>query len=226
MRRKISLELVDSAIDNFIRGMLITLVIFSFVVISGNSFAHPIDDVKTISLDLYNNNDQDSFKNELYNYIDIIDDSLISNSSFVMSDKLSENYDFLTKFAISFILDNEEYYDITSMDEYIYTDIYGNTFKTNKYINIDKIYEITNSVFGVDYYYILNDYIDINNDMVSLLELDNREFDVEIEKIVNIDRYDKYVDVVVKYMDNELEYVYRFEYIDNRLFVSDLIIRE
>ena len=226
MRRKISLELVDSSMDNFIRGMLITLVIFSFVVISGNSFAHPIDDVKTISLNLYDNNDQDSFKNELYNYIDIIDDSLISNSSFVMSDKLSENYDFLTKFAISFILDNEEYYDITLMDEYVYTDIYGNDFKTNKYINIDKIYEITNSVFGVDYYYILNDYIDINNDTVSLLELDNREFDVEIEKIVNIDRYDKYVDVVVKYMNNELEYVYRFEFIENRLFVSDLIIRE
>lgn len=226
MRRKISLELVDSSIDNFIRGMLITSVIFSFVVISGNSFASPIDDVNTISLDLYNNNDQNSFKNELYNYIDIIDDSLISNSSFVMSDKLSENYDFLTKFAISFILDNDEYYDITLMDEYVYTDMYGNEFSTNKYIDIDKIYEITDSVFGVGYYYILNDYIDINNDMVSLLELDNREFDVEIEKIVNIDRYDKYVDVVVKYMDNELEYVYRFEYIDNRLFVSDLIIRE
>ena len=226
MRRKISLELVDSSKDNFISGILITLVIFSFVVISGNSFAHPIDDVKTISLDLYNNNDQDSFKNELYNYIDIIDDSLISNSSFVMSDKLSENYDFLTKFAISFILDNEEYYDITLMDEYVYTDIYGNKFRTNKYINIDKIYEITESVFGVGYYYILNDYIDINDDMISLLEIDNKEFDVDIDNIINIDRRDKYIDVVVKYMDNELEYVYRFEYIDNRLFVSDLIIRE
>lgn len=226
MRRKISLELVDSSIDNFIRGMLITLVIFSFVVISGNSFAHPIDDVKTISLNLYDNNDQDSFERELYNYIDIIDDSLISNSSFVMSDKLSENYDFLTKFAISFILDNDEYYDITLMDEYVYTDMYGNEFSTNKYIDIDKIYEITDSVFGVGYYYILNDYINIDGDMISLLEIDNREFDVEIERIVNIDRYDKYIDVVVKYMNNELEYVYRLEFIDNRLFVSDLIVRE
>ena len=45
-----SLELIDNAIDNFIRGMLITLVIFSFVVISGNSFANPIDNVKSISL--------------------------------------------------------------------------------------------------------------------------------------------------------------------------------
>ena len=226
MRRKISLELVDASIDNFIRGMLMTLIIFSFVVISGNSFAHPIDDVKTISLNLYDNNDYDSFKKELYNYIDIIDDSLISNSSYVMSDKLSENYDFLTKFAISFILDNQEYYDISLMDEYVYTDMYGNKFSTDKYINVDKIYEITDSVFGVGYYYILNDYIDINGDMISLLEIDDKKFDVEIDNITNIDRYDKYMDVVVKYVNNELEYVYRFEYIDNRLFVSDLIIRE
>ena len=223
MRKKIDLELVNNIRKIFLGGMF---VVFAFAIIAGNSFAYPIDDVKTISLNLYDNNDMDSFERELYNYIDIVDDSLIVNSSFNISGKLNENYDFLTSFAISFVLDNSEYYDIQFGDEYVYSDLYGNQFKTNKYINIDKIYEITNQVFGIGYYYILNDYIDIDKDMVPLLRLEDREFDVLIDSIVRIDRYDDYIDVVVRYIGNDFEYVYRFEYIDNRLVIGDLIVRE
>lgn len=161
MRKKINLELVNNIRKNFLGGMFVVFFVFTFVIISGNSFANPIDDIKILSLNLYDNSDLDSFKRELYNYIDIVDDSLIVNSSFNISDKLNENYDFLTNFAISFILNNEEYYDIKFGDEYVYRDLYGNEFRTNKYINIDKIYEITNQVFGVKYYYILNDYLDM-----------------------------------------------------------------
>ena len=226
MRRKINLELVNNVRKNFVGVILVVFVIFTFVIISGNSFATPIDDIKTLSLYLYDNNDRDSFEKELYNYIDIVDDSLIVNSSFNISDKLNENYDFLTSFAISFILDNEEYYDILVEDEYVYRDLYGNEFTTNKYINVDKIYEITEQVFGVEYYYILNDYINIDGDMIPLLRLEKRDFDVVIDDILNIDRYDEYIDVIVRYVDNELEYVYRFEYMDNRLVIGDLIVRE
>lgn len=62
--------------------------------------------------------------------------------------------------------------------------------------------------------------------MVPLFRLEDREFDVVIDEIVDIDRYDGYIDVIVRYVDNELEYVYRFEYVDNRLFIGDLIVRE
>lgn len=226
MRRKINLELVNNVRKNFVGVILVVFVIFTFVIISGNSFATPIDDIKILSLYLYDNNDRDSFEKELYNYIDIVDDSLVVNSSFNISDKLNENYDFLTSFAISFILDNEEYYDILVGDEYVYRDLYGNEFRTDKYINVDKIYEITEQVFGVEYYYILNDYINIDGDMVPLLRLEKRDFDVVIDDILNIDRYDEYIDVIVRYVDNELEYVYRFEYMDNRLVIGDLIVRE
>ena len=62
--------------------------------------------------------------------------------------------------------------------------------------------------------------------MISLLRLEDRGFDVVIDDIVNIDRYDGYIDVVVRYVDNDLEYVYRLEYMDNRLVIGDLIVRE
>jgi len=226
MRKKINLELVNNIRKNFLGGILVVFVVFTFVIISGNSFANPIDDIKTISLSLYDNNDRDSFERELYNYIDIVDDSLVVNSSFNISDKLNENYDFLTNFAISFILDNWEYYDIVYGDEYVYRDLYGNEFRTNKYINIDKIYEITNQVFGVSYYYILNDYIELDGDMLPLLRLEDRDFDVIIDDILGIDRHDDYIDVIVRYIDNDLKYVYKFEYVDNRLVIGDLIVRE
>ena len=139
---------------------------------------------------------------------------------------MNENYDFLTKFAISFILDNSEYYDIVIGEEYVYYDDYGNEYKTNKYIDVDKIYEITNSVFGVEYYHILNKYLEINNDMLPLLILEEREFNSKIDSILEIKKYDNYIDVIVRYLDNNLDYVYKLEYIDNRLYISDLSIRE
>ena len=60
----------------------------------------------------------------MYNYIDLIDNSLFAMSSFSMSDTLNENYDFLIDFAISFILNNEEQYkdDIIVGEEYVYID--------------------------------------------------------------------------------------------------------
>lgn len=226
MRNKIKLDFIENIKKNFFRGIVVVIVVFTFVIIAGNSFASPIEDIEILSLSLYDTNDMDKLRIDISNYIRLVDDSLIPNSSFNMSDKLNENYDFLTDFAISFILDNSEYYDIVEMDEYVYIDQYGNEFRTNKYINIDKIYEITNSVFGVEYYYILNDYIDIEDNMIPLLELEDKDFNSEIDSILDIDKNDDYIDVVVRYMDNELEYLYRLEYIDNRLVISNLSIRE
>ena len=95
-----------------------------------------------------------------------------------------------------------------------------------EYINLDKLYEITNNVFGVDYYYILNDYIDVDNDMIPLIMIDDISFDIEIDKIIDIYKYDKYMDVIVKYVDSEIEYVYTFENINSRYVISNLNVRE
>jgi len=212
--------------NNYVLILGIFLV-FGLVIVSKDSFANPvIDRIEEINLILNDIDNEEEFRDELIDYIDIIDDSLISNSTFNISSKLNENYDFLTKFAISFILDNSEYYDIVMGEEYVYYDDYGNEYKTNKYIDVDKIYEITNSVFGVEYYHILNKYLEINNDMLPLLILEEREFNSKIDSILEINKYDNYIDVIVRYENNNLDYVYKLEYIGNRLYISDLSIRE
>lgn len=213
--------------NNYILVLGIFLV-FGLVIIARDSYANPVmdDGNKVLNLELIDNSNQDEFKKDVYNYISLIDDSLIPNTSYNISSKLNENYDFLTRFAISLILDNRDYYEIEILDEYKYIDEYGGVYTTDEYINIDMIYEITSKIFGVDYYYILSDYIEIDNDMIPLLVIDNREFNGIIDDIVMIDKFDTYMDVVVRYKDNNLDYVYKFERIDNQYVISDLSIRE
>lgn len=208
----------------FVFGVLFISIL---VLVSGNSFAKPVIEKKeNLDLNLIYSDDVELFEDNIYDFIDLVDNNLITNTSFNISNKLNENYDFLTKFAISFILDNKEYYDIIEAQTYVYKNEYGDVFTTNEYINIDNIYEITNKVFGVEYYYILNDYIEIENDLVPLLELEEKNFDMSINNIISIDKFSDYIDVIVRYKDNSLDYVYRLEYVDNRLVISNLSIRE
>ena len=211
---------------NFNIIIVLTVVMFMFAFITSASFAMPNDmeEEYVLNLDLYDNKDNDVLKNALYDYIDLVDNIIIPNATYEVYDKLSDNYEFLTKFAISLILDNSDYYDIIIGDNYIYRNEYGIEYSTNKYVSIDTIYEITNSVFGIDYYYIVNDYLGIKNDLVPLLEIDEHSFDMDIDSITNIIYNDDYIDVYVKYKDMDIEYIYRFIKKDNRIVISDLII--
>lgn len=206
--------------------IVLSVVMFMFAFITSASFTMPNDmeEEYILNLDLYDNNDSEVLKKDLINYIDLVDDILIPNVTFGVYDKLSDNYEFLTKFAISLILDNSDYYDIVIGDNYIYRNEYGIEYNTNKYVSIDTIYEITNSVFGIDYYYIVNDYLEIKNDLVPLLEIDEHSFDMNIDSITNIIYNDDYMDVYVKYIDMDIKYIYRFIKKDNRLVISDLIV--
>ena len=203
-------------------------LVMGIVLLSRDSYASEVIEENTNNIDLIleDNSNMDEFRNDILNYIDLVDDRLIPNSSFSLSSKLNENYDFITKFIISFILDNREYYDIVNGEMYRYIDEYKNVYETKEYISLDKLYEISNSVFGVEYYYILDDYIKIDNDMIPLIMIDDISFDIEIERIIDIYKYDKYMDVVVKYVDSEIEYVYTFENINNRYVISNLNVRE
>ena len=167
--------------------------------------------------------DNDNLSNNFRNYVDLIDDSLIPIASFVMSDVLSDNYDFLTVFAINYILNNIEDFeeDIYAMDNYIYNNGYI-TYSTNKYVKKDLIYRITNEVFNKKDYVIINDYLKIDDNMVPLLLIDNYNFDMKIEKILDIiNKDDNYV-VKVKYSDNDLIYKYIFEKNADRLILKNL----
>ena len=198
------------------------VVLFGLVLLSNDSYAIKNDEIDN-NIDLVLKKDSDI--NVIKEYIEIIDNNLISNSSFSTSSKLSSNYEFLTDFAISFILDHDDSYDILVMDEYIYNSSYDGIFKTNKYVNKELIYEITDSVFGVGYYYITNDYLDSDSDLIPLIRINKDNVLMEISDIVKIDRYDNYMDVSVKYKDIDIIYIYRFEYDNDNLIFSDLVLK-
>ena len=166
----------------------------------------------------------DNVEDKFYNYIDMIDDVLIPTSSYVMSDVLSDNYDFLTVFAIKYILENEDLFkqDIEIMDKYTYNNGYMD-YSTNKYVNKDIIYMITDEVFGKRDYVIINDYLEVNNDMVPLLILDEYDFEMAIQG-TEVNRFsDNYI-VNVRYKDNDLIYRYIFVKDNDRLILKNVEI--
>lgn len=204
---------------------VLAIVMFMVAFIAGSSFAMPdTDTYNNFNLELVNSSDMEILKTDIINFIDLIDDNLIPNTSFNFSSKLNENYDFLTKFAISFILDNSNNYDIKILDNYIYNDEYGNRYSTNKYVSVDALYDVTNSVFGVEYYYILNDYLEPNNGMIPLIKLNDYSFNMNIEEIISMNDMGNYLDVVVKYDGIDLDYIYTFNKLDNKLYISNLSV--
>lgn len=207
-----------------VSSLIITIVVFLFVSLFRSSYAKE-EDINNISFELYDNENIEILEDNIRYFIDLVDKDIILNSSYNFSSNLNENYDFLTKFAISFILNNESYFDITYGDNYNYIDDYGIQYVSNKYINIQDIYNVTNKIFGINYYYITDDNLIIDNDMVLLVDFDKKDMEMILEDIINIDVSDNYYDVYVKYMNNDLVYVYRFEKtLNNRLYISNLNI--
>ena len=183
---------------------------------------YSIEDDVSIKKDLILEYDSVNLEEEIYNYIDMIDDVLIPTSSYVMSDVLSDNYDFLTVFAINYILKNSDLFnqDIKVLDNYTYSDGYSN-YSTNKYVNKDIIYKITDGVFNKRDYVIINDYLKINGDMVPLLLLYNYEFEMTIDKL-EVNKFDDNYIINVNYKDNDLVYRYVFMRSNDRLILKNL----
>ena len=176
---------------------------------------------KELDIKLENIEDYD----EVHKFIDLIDDSLIPTASFNMSDVLNDNYDFLSVFAINFILNNEEYYknDIVYGENYVY-DSYGYKYETNKYIDINKIYDITYNILGKKDYYIVNDYLKIENNLVPLLLLNNYSFLMEIDSIVDIVKFSEKYEVIVKYKDIDITYKYIFEKLNDNYIINNILV--
>lgn len=201
-------------------------IVYIFMDSLKESYSLPVSEEKDELISfMYYKEDVSLMKEDMFKFIDKIDDSLIPNISFFDENKLSDNYDFLTEFAIDFIMKNSKYYsnDIVSGDTYQYIDSYNNTFSTNKYISRDVIYDITNKVLGREYYYITNEYLK-NDELVPLLKLNENNFFMNISEIKSIDVFSGYVNVLVKY--DELDYLYKyiFEKKDNILVISNLTI--
>ena len=198
---------------------IVLLTVISLITISllNNSYALNEEEINNISkLDIIlEQNDNAS----IYDYIDLIDDSLIPTATFNMSNKLNENYDFLTIFAINFILNNEEYYKdkILIGNEYIYND-----YTTNKYIDIKEIYDITSNILGKRDYYIISDYLNVENDLIPLLLIRDYSFNMEIEEIINVNSVENALEVLVKYKNIDLIYKYVLEKQEDKYIISNI----
>lgn len=208
--------------------VIVTLFMLGVTLFVGDKKSFANDNVieDNFNLNLEYNEDKNIFKNDLYNYIDLIDNSLFAMSSFSMSDTLNENYDFLIDFAISFILNNEEQYkdDIIVGEEYVYIDDFGNKYTSNRYVNIELIYDITNSIFGKRDYVVINEQINVSNNLIPLLLIkDNASF-MDISEISDYSLFGNKYNVYVKYRDIDLEYIYVFDNIDGRLILNNVLV--
>ena len=206
----------------------ITFFVILFILIIVNyqdSYSIEMDNINDINLILEDNSDINILKDNIYNYIDMIDDNLITNSSYNMSNILSENYDFLVNFSIAFILNNIDYYeeDIITMNEYTYMDLYGNTYRTDKYISIDTLYDITYNVFGKRYFYIDNEIIKVRENLLPLLNINSNNIIMNIDNIQVVKINNGY-NVYVKYQELEYKYIYNFINVDNHLVINNVSI--
>ena len=137
--------------------------------------------------------DKEIITKELTNYINNIDNILIPTTSYNYSDILIENYDFLVRYAVNYVIDNKDKYisDIIKIDD-------------NEYISKDTVYEITDKYFNIRDFYIGEDNI--------LLEKINKEFKLKIKNIDYVK--EDYIKVNVLY-ENNVKYVYVFTYDEN-----------
>jgi len=182
------------------------------------------ENINIFNIQLEYATDENILKNDLFDFINLIDDSLFAMSSFDMSDTLNENYDFLTTFAISLILNNEINYNdkIVYGNEYIYEDSYGNVYSTDKYVSLDVLYDITNNVFGKSNYVIINDYLNVEDNLIPLLLIKDNVSFMEIQEIIDVTVFANQLSVYVKYRDIDYEYIYSFLNKDGRLILVNL----
>ena len=146
------------------KRMLLLGIIFSIFVIAIVKDTKAIDS-NDLKLNIIFNYSPDNkeLKDNALNFIDSIDDSIFETFKYDNYSTLNRNYEFLTDFAISFILKNEDFYqnDIKELEEFQYVTDYEKKYNTNKYISLDILYDITDKIFGIRDYTITNKYLNL-----------------------------------------------------------------
>ena len=199
----------------FYYGTIILLLIICFInYSSSNSYAYEYVDH---NYNLFYKDNKDELSKDVRKYLNDINKYIFRNSNYEVYDSLVDNYDFLTYFAIDYILDNYEYYKkgVVQLDNYSYFDKYNNKKTTNQYINLDIIYGITYKYFGVRDYAITNSNFNVIDNYVSLSRYTNDSVDMIIKNL-SIDNIGEYIIVNVAYADNS-NYSYKFYIKDNVL---------
>ncbi len=203
---------------------LIALIVVLFLIVVGiliskNTFSYQYNERDSV---LFYTDDYNVLKNNIKLYLESVDDYLIPNSSFSYSNVLTMNYDFLTNYALDYIINNKDLYSdrIIKLDEYHYHNIYFEDLKTNEYVPVELIYEITDRYFGIKYYNIINDNVNIINDNVSLSDYTPDLFQSSIIDI-NLSENGDVLDVISTY-DSHDKYKYSFKKVYNVLKIYNI----
>lgn len=186
----------------YITFMLIVL----FNMISNNSFAY---EYKNEKYTLFYKDNMKELSNDISIFLDEIDNYILPNATYMYSNVLTENYDFLCNFAISYIINNREIFN----DEIKMED-------NNLYVKKDLIYDITNKYFGIKDFQFINKN-QLNKDGLILLE----EYNGVLfnNKIVSVNAYKmyQYINADVSY-ENGDNYRYIFKNNDGILKLYDV----
>lgn len=183
------------------------------------TFAYPYTLDESV---LFIDKNEDKMAAKIKIYLDDIDDLLIVNSSFELSDTLVYNYDFLVYFALDYILANYEYYydEIKYLDNYTYfTKEFGEK-STNQYIALEEVYVITEKFFGIRDFEIISDNIKIVDGYISLIDYTLEDFSLSINNVA-VKYEENMVEATVHYGDN-ISYLYTFENQDNVLKIRNI----
>ena len=186
----------------YITFMLIVL----FNMISNSSFAY---EYKNEKYTLFYKDNMNELSNDISIFLDEIDNYILPNATYMYSNVLTENYDFLCNFAISYIINNREIFN----DEIKMED-------NNLYVEKDLIYDITNKYFGIKDFQFINSN-QLNKDGLILLEEYNEV--LFNNKIVSVNAYKmyQYVNADVSY-ENGDNYRYIFKNNDGILKLYDV----
>lgn len=206
----------------FISIFILFAVLFIIYYNSNTSFAYKYSDYK---YNLFYKEDTEELNSEIQKYLNDINKYIFRNSNFEIYDNLVDNTDFITYFAIDLILDNYEQFkdEIVTLEEVEYYDKRNNKKTTDKYINLNTLYNITYKYFGVKNYLILSDKINIIDDNISLSRYSDDNVNITINK-VNTTKDNKYIYAIVETEDKS-KYKYTFTIKDNilRLYNVEVI---
>ena len=133
-----------------------------------------------------------------------------------------DNYDFLVYFASDYVINNREYYSnyIKNYNECSYLNKRGIDSYTYDYIDINKLYDITDFYFGIRDFIIINDDVCINDNYISLIDYTSDIYNFEIIDI-NIVDFEDDIKVVISY-DNGDSYLYLFDNAKNVLKLKNI----
>lgn len=200
-----------------ISSILTLLLIVITLFVSQNKTSYSLEEdspiSQSINLDLEYTTNETILKNDLYNFINLIDNTLIPLYEYNDDLSLNDNYQFMTNFALNFISNNLTYYQ---------SQIITNS-SSEKYVPIDLIYKITNSVFNRRYYHITNPNLTIKNDNI-LLNTENYPIEMQLANINKLTKNDNQLLVTVKYLEMDFLYQYEFLITNNKLSLKNINI--